>query len=106
MATVQVKENGEEENVANLGKKGGLADIIEPVCIPREPCTNWLTSMAGKVVSEVACGGQHTMAIAVGEVRLDGFLDKRGGARRHPNLPTNATPFAPRFARCTPRRRG
>ena len=67
MATVQVKENGEEENILNLGKKGGLADSIEPVCIPREPCTNWLTSMSGKVISEVACGGQHTMAIAVGE---------------------------------------
>jgi len=67
MATVQVKD-GEKEEITERVGKGGLQDIIEPVCIPREPCTNWLTSMAGKVVSEVACGGQHTMAIAVGEM--------------------------------------
>ena len=69
MATVQAKEEDvvERESLSGDANRPKISDIIEPVCVPREPCANWLTSMSGKIVSNVACGGQHTMAVTVGE---------------------------------------
>ena len=64
VGTIQLKE-GVDENAIQATDK--ISDVIEPISVPREPCTNWLSSMSGKVFSDVSCGGQHTMSIATGE---------------------------------------
>ena len=68
VGVVQVKEEGNEDMAEKLERgSNGLADIIEPVCVPREPCTTWLGTLSGKVVSDVCCGGQHTACLSIGE---------------------------------------
>ncbi|GMH56388.1 hypothetical protein TL16_g02122 [Triparma laevis f. inornata] len=64
VGSVKVKEGVDESKVKATDN---VEDIIEPVCVPREPCTSWLSSMSGKIVSDISCGGQHSMAIATGE---------------------------------------
>jgi alpha-tubulin suppressor-like RCC1 family protein len=62
VGVVQVKDGRGEDPVEN-----SLAELIEPVCVPREPCTSWLAPLATKVISDVSCGGQHTMCLTIGE---------------------------------------
>ena len=64
VGAVQVKEGVDEDAIRATDK---VTDVIEPISVPREPCTNWLSSMSGKVFTDVSCGGQHTMAMATGE---------------------------------------
>lgn len=42
VGSVKVKEGVDESKVKATDN---VEDIIEPVCVPREPCTSWLSSM-------------------------------------------------------------
>jgi len=50
-----------------IKSKKNLTDVVEPVCVPREPCTTWMKSISGKIWRQISCGGQHTLCIGGGE---------------------------------------
>ncbi|CAM9295602.1 unnamed protein product [Hapterophycus canaliculatus] len=81
------RRHTEQREKGNLkGPGAALSAVAGPTPVPREVCSSWFPTLAGRRVSAVACAGQHVVVVLAGDhigytLGLDLFRTAMGTGR-------------------------